>query len=91
MNKRNVPIKWKTLMALFLAAVALKFNLFLIWGFFCWFWGWENLKTKEAFFVERVERNKHPALFTFIIMSWFLMGALYFYLDDRINDFFYSL
>ncbi|MDN3679671.1 hypothetical protein QWZ04_04945 [Vibrio tapetis subsp. quintayensis] len=91
MDKRYNPLKWKTLLALFLAFVALKFNWFFIWGVFCWFWGWENLRSKEAFFVERVERSKNPILFTVIIISWFLMGALYFYVDHRIYDFFYSL
>ncbi|MDC5851813.1 hypothetical protein OPW32_21730 [Vibrio europaeus] len=89
--KLAVPTKWKTMVALLLAIIALKFNLFVIWGVFCCFWGIENLRNKEAYFVERVKLSDNPILFTIIILSWFFMGALYFYMDDRIFQFFYAL
>ncbi|WP_253649311.1 hypothetical protein [Vibrio tubiashii] len=89
--KLAVPTKWKTMVALLLAIIALKFNLFVIWGVFCCFWGVENLRNKEAYFVECVKLSDNPILFTIIILSWFFMGALYFYIDDRIFQFFYAL
>lgn len=89
--KQVVPAKWKTMLALVLAIIALKFNLFVIWGVFCCFWGVENLRNKEAYFVERVKRAENPILFAVIIFSWFAMGALYFFMDSRIFQFFYAL
>ena len=82
--KLAVPTKWKTMVALLLAIIALKFNLFVIWGV-------DNLRNKEAYFVERVKLSDNPILFAIIILSWFFMGALYFYMDDRIFQFFYAL
>ncbi|MEZ8182583.1 hypothetical protein ACED33_17995 [Vibrio splendidus] len=91
MNVPEVMSKWKTLLALTMALFALKFHLLLIWGLFCWFWGWKNLRAKEAFFVERIELKEHPVLFTLIIISWFVMGGVYFYMDNRVFEFFSSL
>ncbi|KPL97236.1 hypothetical protein AB6D90_02185 [Vibrio splendidus] len=44
-----------------------------------------------ALFVERIELKEHPVLFTLIIISWFVMGGVYFYMDNRVFEFFSSL
>lgn len=52
---------------------------------------WENFRSKEAYFVERIELKKNPILFWIIVLSWLAMGALYFFMDKNIFDFFYRL
>jgi hypothetical protein len=91
MKKLTLPRRWKTYLALLLALTALKYSLLLIWSVFCWFWALENFRSREAFFVERVEYRENPALFSIIILSWGLMGLLYFFTDPRVYNFFLSL
>lgn len=79
------------MLALMLAIVALRFELFFVWGIFCWFWGWENLKHREAFFVEKVNFKANPIVFTAIIISWFVVGVFYFYSDLRVTAFISTL
>ncbi|NOI59855.1 hypothetical protein [Vibrio coralliilyticus] len=89
--QRFIPERWKTILALLMAVIALKQNLFFVWGMFCVFWSWENFRSKEAYFVERIELKKNPTLFWIIVLSWLAMGALYFFMDKNIFDFFYRL
>ncbi|GLO63289.1 hypothetical protein MACH09_37970 [Vibrio sp. MACH09] len=84
MNSKYIPKRWKTILALILAAFALKFNLLFVWGMFCLFWGVENIRAKEAYFVERITRRDDPVLYWIIIAVWLVMGVFYFYLDDTI-------
>ena len=85
--KRFIPARWKTLLALTMAGIAINFNLLFIWGAFCLFWGVENIRSREAYFVERIERNQNPLLYWVIIAAWFTMGVLYFYFDYSIRSF----
>lgn len=92
MNKRSfdlrkyIPARWKTILALVLAVTAVYFGLLFVWGLFCLFWGIENIRSKEAYFVERIERQKNPVLYWVIIASWLAMGVMYFYSDSRIHQ-----
>jgi preprotein translocase subunit SecE len=83
-----IPARWKTIIALILVLIAIKFNLLFIWGIFCFFWGGENIRSKEAYFVERIERQESPIMYWMIIACWLAMGAIYFYLDGRVFNFF---
>lgn len=86
MNKLLLTIKlrWKTLLALALAFTAFKFNLMFIWGLFCLFWAIENIRIKEAYFVERIERRENPILYWIIVGIWVTTGIFYFSMDPTI-------
>ncbi len=84
MDNKFIPKRWKTILALILAAIAFKFNLLFVWGMFCLFWGVENIRAKEAYFVERIARKDNPVLYWVIIATWLGSGALYFYMDETI-------
>jgi len=59
-------------------------NWLFVWGIFCLFWGLENIRAKEAYFVERIERAINPVLYWIIIGIWLGMGLFYFYMDENI-------
>lgn len=86
-----IQTRWKTLIALVLVLIASKFDLLFVWGVFCFFWGIENIRLKEAYFVERIERSVNPILYWIIISIWFATGFIYFYIDEHIYTFINSL
>lgn len=83
--RKFVPKRWKTYFALVLAVIAFSCDLLFIWGLFCLFWGSQNIKAKEAYFVERIERKTNPILYWIIIAIWVVMGGLYIYFDGFIR------
>ncbi len=85
--KTFIPARWKTLLALMLALFAVIYHWLFVWGIFCLFWGWENLRAKEAYFVERIERSENPVLYWIIIAIWVGMGLFYFYIDETVFNF----
>ncbi|WP_375753581.1 hypothetical protein [Vibrio sp. HN007] len=73
--------RWKTIAALILALVALIFDLVLVWGIFCLFWASQNIRHREAYFVERIERDDNPILYWIIVSAWLAAAFFYFYLS----------
>ncbi|WED24403.1 hypothetical protein L3Q72_16120 [Vibrio sp. JC009] len=76
--------RWKTILALVLAIIAFKFNLMFVWGIFCLFWAVQNIRNREAYFVERIERDENPVLYWIVVGIWGVTGITYFFMDEML-------
>ena len=83
----NKAIKWKSMLALVLAAIGTVKGWLFIWGVFCLFWAVVNIRAQEAYFVERIERSQSPVIYWIIIAVWLLLSATYFAIDPLIKSF----
>lgn len=83
--------RWKTLLAMGLVILAVVLDLIFIWGIFFWFWAIENIRTGEAYFVERVNKEDEPVLYWVIIAIWLVIGGYYFFFDEHVYSFLYKL
>jgi len=81
MTSKLLHKKWKSIIALLLAAGSTILDLYFVWGLLCLFWSVENIKNKEAYFVEKVEKTTNPILYWVIIAVWLGMGGYYVYYD----------
>lgn len=77
--------KWKSIVALILAAIALIKGWLFFWGILCLFWGITNILAQEAYFVERILRAENPIIYWIIIAFWLILSAFYFAIDPNVN------
>lgn len=68
-------IKWRTILGLILVYVAMWFNWQWIWGVLFIFWVIPDILSGVTYFIEPIEKIKHPILYWVIILSWILMSV----------------
>lgn len=74
--KKQEPVmgknmKWKSLLALGLIAVALIMDMPWLWGIIFLLWVIMDLKNKQTYLLEEIPRDSNPFLYWIIVTMWF--------------------
>lgn len=67
--------KWKTVLALSLAAIAIWFNQYWMWAILFIYWLVPDVVSGQTFFVEDINRKDNPILYWAIIATWLFLAA----------------
>lgn len=68
-------IKWRSIIGLILIYIAMWFNWQWIWGVLFLIWVIPDVMSGVTYFMEPIEKDRHPILFWTIILSWILMSV----------------
>ena len=74
-------IRWFTVAALLVLAVATYMNWYFVWGLLFVYWGLHAVVSGSAFVVETIDRDPHPILFWVICTLWTGLGLWAIYID----------
>ena len=74
-------IKWFTMVALVVLAVASYYEWYWVWGVLFVFWAATSIQGGQAFIVENIGRRQNPVLFWLITAMWGGFGAWYVWAD----------
>ena len=72
------PIKWKSILGLFLLFLSLMTNWLWIWNIFFAFWIILSLQSKTTYLLEPISSKENPFLYWIITILWIL---LFFYIS----------
>lgn len=68
-------MKWKTLLVMFVLAIAMWQGWSEVWGVLFIYWGILAIKNREVFLVENILAKENPILFTIIVGFWLVTGV----------------
>ncbi|CAM3549547.1 hypothetical protein [Parendozoicomonas haliclonae] len=71
--------RWKTVLALIVMTVATLYEFMPVWGVLFLYWAWMNIKNKDTFLVERIQRSENPVLYWLIVAGWVVLAVLTFF------------
>ena len=70
----STKFKWKAILGLITAWVAIVYDLTWVWGVIFLIWVIPELKYGTAHFIEFVEKRQNPILYWAIIISWIVLS-----------------
>ncbi len=73
-SKRSVW-PWKTVIALVAVWVAVALEQNWVWGVIFLLWTWPAMRFGQAYFVEQVDRRKHPIIFWLLVGTWITLSV----------------
>ncbi len=79
------PIKWKTIIAIFMVVAGLIFDLPMLFGLLYIIWAILDIKNGYAYIIEDISKREHPILFWIIVLLWMSSGV-YVFLNGLITN-----
>ena len=67
---------WPTVASLVVLLAATLLDWYWVWGLVFLYWALATTLSGQAFIVQPVERDKHPALFWTVSAMWVVLSAL---------------
>lgn len=73
--------RWPTLAAMAVLLLATIMEWYWVWGVLFLYWSIAAFVVRQAFVVQTIRRDEHPALFWFVGITWLVLAILFVFSD----------